>query len=442
MSGLQSAQQVKTDPNLEALLNGLNETDKQGQGAGQDQGPQLIGVLKDTAEKMVAREKSITWFGKIWRKIKEIFGITPFVKTMHKALFLVLLKAKGERHLEYSDGAIGITGLLYCPQKVDLRKEFPDIETMNLEIADGYAHERDVYEALLDLYGPVVVKKETVLPYVSPQGLKVEGHADIVIYGKNKVVCIECKATKFAYHSLPFNSVKDDEILIWQPKLIECINFSDGYIEQSKIQKLLLQKMYPGMEVEHYILEKTMMKFAPIGLKKIYILRKTEENMSTDELEALITKYKTDKDPRYTWECSYCGFFKEGVCPGKEIVEKITNIDLLALSPVVQAALQKYSIQYGELKDTEDFLKRELKGKRVRIGNGKGMEVGYVPDITTKWNLEKVAQAARHYKFKLLPFLQVNWRERDGLENLLSTYGDLSEYRTIEQKTKWKGLVK
>lgn len=355
-----------------------------------------------------------------------------------KAISEVFVMAKGDRKLEYSEGAVGITSLIYCPHKVDLKAKYPEIEPDDIEIADGFDHERAVYDALVKMFGPFIAKKEMILPYTSPQGLLIEGHADISVFGKDTLVILECKHTKMAYHSLPFGSVPRKTQLIWQPELVEKIHFSEAYILQSRIQKYIAQQAIPHKSVEHFILEKTMIKLIPYGLKKMYILRRTTEECTQEGLEGLITRYLNDKKPRYGWECEYCGYKDAGVCKGIDVPEKPHFVELADLPQTLHDAVEAYRRRWEELKDMEDYLKKELNGRSVKVGNGKGKLIGWVPKTKSEWNCEKLC---KDFGTRVGDKMQVNWRNQDELERFLYSLGvELSDYRTVTTKKEWKGL--
>ena len=109
------------------------------------------------------------------------------------------------RNLEYSDNAVGITSLLYCPMKATLRKEHPEIKSYGLEIDDGFLFENQVKYSLRRRW-PKHTIDEYVATYKSKR-LNVEGHVDVVVQGKKTLLGIECKHTKILEHNIPYGSI-------------------------------------------------------------------------------------------------------------------------------------------------------------------------------------------------------------------------------------------
>ena len=347
-------------------------------------------------------------------------------------------KAKEGRNLEYPEGSIGITSLIYCPLKAQFREEHPEIDADSLEIDDGFYFEKEVKEALLSLWGDKRVKLEDDLPYQSSKGLNINGHLDIALIGKKKVVGLELKNMKLAYHNLPYDSVPEDAKFIADPELVKRISIPENYILQAKIQKYLLEKKYSPKPVEHYLFIKTMVKLNGSGLKKVFIIRKTEESITREELEALIQNFMEDKNPRYPWECGFCPYKKAGICEGKEITET-AKVPTEELPEAVQEALSEYLLLNSRIRDLEDYLKKELKGRSVEVTNGSGRPktIGYLERTKYDWDLRKVFQLLGE---NVLDFVTVNWRKREDLEMLLAERVALSEVRSTRKVLEWKGL--
>jgi len=368
-------------------------------------------------------------------KSASILAVAKVVEAIIREIFRI---TEGDRQLEYSDGAVGVTSLIYCPLKAEFRERYPEIRSEGTEISDGFMHEKLVHQAICNLFGEKFSTKEYVLPYESVSGLKIECHTDIAMFGRKMIVFLECKDTKMTYHNMPYNSIKENQVLVWDPALVERINFSDAYVLQSKMQKFLAERNLPGQEIDHFILQKTMMKCPPFGLKKLYVLRQTTESMTQEEFEGQIQTFLVDKRPRYGWECDYCQYRKNEKCRGQEFVEKITAADIAELAPPVQDALQDYLKTFESLKDKEDYLKRALKGKVIRLGKGRGKDIGWVNKTMRTWDKRKVMQILND---QTPDYFQIDWRNQDELEVLLSSMGvDLSTVRTSEKKSEWRGL--
>ena len=347
-------------------------------------------------------------------------------------------KAKEGRNLEYPEGSIGVTSLIYCPLKARFREEHPEIEADSLEIDDGFYFEKEVKEALLSLWGAKRVRLEEELPYKSDKGLKINGHLDIAIIGKKKVIGLELKNMKLAYHNLPYDSVPEEAKFIADPELIKRISIPENYMLQAKIQKYLLEQKYSPKPVEHYLFIKTMVKLNGSGLKKVFIIRKTEENITREELETLIEKFMEDETPRYPWECGFCPYRKAGICEGMENTETL-KVPTEELPEPVQEALNEYLLLNLRIKDLEDYLKKELKGRKVEVtnGNGRPKTIGYMEKTKYDWDLQKVFQLLGD---NILDYVTVNWRKREDLEMVLAERVALSEVRTTRRVLEWKGL--
>ena len=338
------------------------------------------------------------------------------------------------RKLEYSEGAVGITGLIYCPLKHQFRMEHPEVRATGLEIDDGFAFEKQVKDALLSLYGSVV-KPEYVVEYTS-RGQKVEGHIDVVVNGRQKVVAIECKRTKLAVHNLPFGSV-DDTMYISDPGLVSRISISEPYILQSRIQKMLLQRQ-TKKPVEHWLLIKTLIKVPGSGYKEVLILRQTTEDMTEAELNNIIDDFLNRKEPRYAWECAYCEYRKAGLCEGMEW-NGDEDEDNPELSPAVQEAIAESIELAARLRDLEAFLKKEIKGQvEIPNGGGRPRKIGWVEKNRYDWDLRKVFDIVGP---DVKDYVLVNWRKLDELEKAIAEIVPLSEVRKTRKEKVWKGLI-
>ena len=252
---------------------------------------------------------------------KEEDGNGIFEKVFASLIQKLREQARGERSLSYSEGAVGITSLLACPLKAELRKKYPDLRMEALEIDDGFLFEREVKDSLKALY-PKRAKDEFTVAYET-RGQKIEGHVDVVIEGKEKVLGLELKHTRFLYHNL---QNEPEEIISGDDAYRVAV--PEHYITQAAIQKALLQKQFQNKEVVHYLFIKSMIPVNGRGFKKAYVIRETKERFPLEELDALIDQFLNDKSPRYSWECEYCIYHEAGVCetrPWNGKTEKLEN---------------------------------------------------------------------------------------------------------------------
>jgi len=320
-------------------------------------------------------------------------------------------RASKGRRLEYSEGAVGITSLLYCPKKWELRQKFPELQADSLEIEDGYLFEREFKAVLKEMFGEAFVE-EKVLP-VEVGGLKIEGHLDAFIELPDRVVGIELKHTKmtFVTERFPYTTencpkvVFDDSKAVYLPK---------HYLLQAGIQAAVLKELYPEKEVEQYLFVKTLLKLNG-RFKKAYVVRRVEP-VEREVLEELVEKFKTDPSPRYPWECSYCVFKEQGACPGKEWKGEERES---SLTDEARELLARYYKLSEELKEVKGLLKKEITG-RVEWA---GKTIGWVEKKRQSWEPKKTAEALRNAGLPVEEFFSPDWRKYRVLEKALREKG-------------------
>jgi len=352
--------------------------------------------------------------------------------TIFKKVFDCLIaklreQARGERSLSYSEGAVGITSLLSCPLKAELRKKYPDLRTEALEIDDGFLFEREVKDSLKTLY-PKRVKDEFTVTYHA-KDVKIEGHVDVVIEGKGKVLALELKHTRFLYHNLqnePEEIVSGDDAYR--------VAVPEHYITQAAIQKALLQKQFQNKEVVHYLFIKSMISLNGRGFKKTYVIRETKEGFPVEKLETLIDQFLNDKSPRYSWECEYCIYREAGVCetrPWNGETEKLEN-GLDELPEHVREAYQELQQLRVREKDLVGYLKKELSGKCFSV-NGNGKLVGWITRTSYQWDKNMLL---KELGSRFPDFVQIDWRKCQLLEDTLGER--MEEFRKAEKKAEFR----
>lgn len=212
-----------------------------------------------------------------------------------------------KRELNYDEGSIGITSLIYCPLKAKFRKEHPDLRSEANAIDDGF-----IFENMIEPYITKVFKgkvlKDADIPY-EVDGFRITGHPDFVIEQEDKIIILELKAPVFFFSSKTLN-ITESEFIIDTKKEIK---ISESYILQAKVQKFITEKFY-NKPVESYLFLKTTLQESFRKMRKVFIVRKVEESITEKDMLKLINDFKTLQKPRYEWECKYCIYAKENIC--------------------------------------------------------------------------------------------------------------------------------
>ena len=290
-------------------------------------------------------------------------------------------KTKEGRELEYGEGEIGITSLLQCPLKVRFRKEYPEILPEAVEIDDGYLWEKQVKDALREVYGDRF-EEEKELP-LEIDGVRIRGHLDCFVEFPDLVVGVECKSPKV----LVFKQVPPEEELVDGVLLVDgeeryVVN-NELYHLQARIQKFILERLYPHKKVEEYLFYKALCRKGTWA-RKLYVLVPVHESISEEELRGLVRRFREDPSPRFPEECEkYCEFYRAGVCGGKPFRYE----DGENLPERIFELLKEYRSLQTDLKNIEVQLKKLITGS-VTLGN---REIGWVGRKRKKINQEKLA---------------------------------------------------
>ncbi len=311
-----------------------------------------------------------------------------------KVVRLIRERTKEGRELTYGEGEVGITSLLSCPLKVDFRKQYPDITAEAVEIDDGFVWEGQVKTALRELYGDVF-RDELELP-CECMGVKIRGHLDCALFFEDRVVGIELKSPR----ELFVKDLPEDGTFLYDGEGI--VRNNPHYYMQAKVQKYLLRKLYPDREVEQYLFYKAPARKGA-KVRKLYVVVPVEGEMTDEEFEELVRRFKEDKRPRWKGECEhYCPYYGV-VCEGKEVEFKDTEV-----SEEVRKLLKEYRALQGELKNIELTLKKLVKGS-FKVGE---RQLGWVEREVVELDLEKVigklGEEAKDY-------LQVRWQKKEEL---------------------------
>lgn len=309
-------------------------------------------------------------------------------------------KASKERSLTYQEGAVGITALLSCPVKWELSQKF-DVKSEAVEIDDGYVWERQVKEVFKELFPQAKEEKDLVYKI---DGYTVHGHLDLFVEFENEVWGIELKSPKLLLLKDIPNAENgfyvDDGLVLHNPQ----------YYKQAKVQRFLLQELYPDRNVRSFIFYKALCKHKNY-LQKLYVLSEVKESVSKEEFKALIKAFHEDKSPRYANECeSYCVFHRESLCEGKEFKPSyIENVD-----PQTAELLKAYYATKEELKTLENNLKKAISGSFTFGGKQIGWIKRNVVDLDLKKLLTLMSEEDK------LKTLQVKWQFKD---KLIEKYG-------------------
>jgi len=221
--------------------------------------------------------------------------------------------ATEEREVSYSEGAVGITALLYCPKKFELKFEYPEIQAESAEVDDGLAFEYSVKQALKRLFGNNAIDEFVLHKRIN--GLTIEGHLDALINKGDELIGIEIKAPRLLKTKNGFRP-NGERIIVDDGTKFQ---HSESYVLQARIQKRILQDMFPKKKVRTFLFYKTLIKHDK-GHQKAFVVYEVKDPISAEELEKLVERFKNDKRPRYDWECTekYCAYKKAGVCNGPD----------------------------------------------------------------------------------------------------------------------------
>ena len=317
---------------------------------------------------------------------------------------------KDERgSLQYKEDEIGITSLLQCPIKVEMRKLYPEIRGTAPAIDDGFRFETITKMAAKRKYKEYTVE-EMELPYQFPDiPLKIRGHLDLVIFKKetNQILGIELKAPQIVLlKKLPpnlqqefiYDSEKEENYIIPNPI----------YKIQAKIEKFILQQMYPESNVRVILLQNSLCKFGTFT-KKFYTIYEVESIQET-ELKHLAMEFLYNKNPRFKNECEYYCSYSE-VCHYKCDMEdkNIVFADLDKFdtpSPNVKEFVKIYKEYLAfkdQLKKVEKLLQKTINGSII-LG---GKEVGWVERMKTKYDIEKIIEFCMKKNIPMDEFLNV-----------------------------------
>ena len=287
--------------------------------------------------------------------------------------------AREGRELSYSDGAIGITELISCPRKARFRRQYPELSANSVAIDDGFFFEKAVKEVLKRLYGDRF-EEEKVLEsklLIEGQELKIEGHLDCFIdYDDETVVAIELKNTVMSFDNQTVG--RPEGLIVVDENRNITVNYK--YILQARIQKLLLEQMYPNRKVESYLFIKTNLR-TKTKVSKSLLVVPVRESISPDYLLELGRKFLTDDRPRAGWECSYCIYREHGLCEGEDSYTEILKYDN-------GEQIRELLLRLDELESEKGMLIEQLKSLINGTVEWKGKQIGWTDVERLEWTKE------------------------------------------------------
>jgi hypothetical protein len=312
-----------------------------------------------------------------------------------------------DRVLKYEEGEIGITSLLQCPLKVEMRKKYPEIRTEAAAIDDGYRFEHAIKNALQRIFGDRF-KDEFELPYEA-FGQKIRGHLDCVVELDDKVIGLELKAPQLILlKKMPSRECFEKNVIVDSEKRDEYLIVNPTYKMQAKIEKFLLQRLYPDKEVELYLFQFGICKYSGL-VRKFYTIYEVEA-ISEQDLEYLILQFLYDKKPRYKNECEYyCPYNLLCDKPFDKEVSSSYNLDAHGegVNPQLREFINLYR-EYVALKEQmsqlEKLMKKAIDGSCV-IG---GREVGWVKREKVNYDVERIVEWLNERNVPLNEFLNVS----------------------------------
>ena len=332
----------------------------------------------------------------------------------------------GDRHLTYHKGEVGITSLLDCPKRVKLRQIHGYPAADDLAIEEGFLFERVVEKALQKKFGDKLIK-ELELP-IEFNGVRIRGHLDFVVNLDNKVIGLELKHT--ILERMPTLKRKPPKILYVTPD-DKRVKLNPKYIKQARIERFILERLFPDKEIEHYLFVKTTVQGA-YGFYKTYIVCPIKESISEEELKEITEHFKTKDYPKDPSLCDYCYFKSINLCKGypkKLVSKKGVNV---TPEPELAELLKRREELVKELEAIDNDLKKRLKGRYV-IFDGK--IYGKVPYKGYTYNKYAIANEVQKRGYNPLDFLQITPAKIRLLEDILGA--DIDKVREQVDKEKW-----
>ena len=338
-----------------------------------------------------------------------------------------------ERDLQYRKGAYGITELLSCPIKAELRRELKEsgieLEIESQEIEDGFLYENLVKLALAKRFGDRFTP-EKELPFdldVDGEVFRIDGHLDCFIELEDRVIGIEVKHTNLNFDNELTG--RPPQVIVLDPNDRSRINVNYRYFQQVKIQRYLLQKLYPDKKIETYLLIKTQLR-TKYKLGKTTIILPVTEKITEEGLKNLCRLFKLEKKPRAGWECKLCVYKEKGYCSGHKEVAEVEEL-VEDRTKLIDSLLTRRKEILAELKMIEDQLKNLISGEI----EWNGQKIGWLPKVSYTYNLPLLAELIKKRGLKAADYFQVKSAKVKELEKILGA--DIEKARKREEKKRF-----
>ena len=340
-----------------------------------------------------------------------------------------------ERNLEYREGAYGITELLSCPIKAEIRRELQEagmeLPVESQEVEDGFLYENLVKLALAKRFGDRF-EPEKVLPLDlqldDGRVFKIDGHLDcFVAYDDGTVVGVEVKHTNLNFDNELTG--KPPQVIVLDPNDRSGININYRYFLQAKLQRYCLQKLYPDRKVETYLLVKTQLR-TKYKLGKTTIILPVTESVTEEELRNLCSLFLTEKKPRTGWECQLCIYRENGYCSGHKETAEVEEL-VEDRTELISSLLTRRKELLAELKMVEDQLKKLISEPM----EWNGQKIGWLPKVSYTYNLPLLAELIKKKGLKAADYFQVKSAKVKELEKVLGD--EIEKARKMEEKKRF-----
>jgi len=325
----------------------------------------------------------------------------PFANVFVSLVRHIAHNVRQGRELTYSENAIGITSLLTCPIKSQLSKQYGNIDPdfTSVEIEDGYLWEQQVKTALKEIFGDKVID-EYVLKYEF-DGIKIEGHLDVVIQTNDYIIGLELKAPKYlSLKEIP----KPDDIVNYTllTNGNKYVYMPPTYVLQSRIQNYLLRQMHPDKPVYTFIFAKSLLIRYGYA-RKFYVVYDTNRpSMDDQEFSQVVEQWRKSNKPTFALECFMCQFFDYGICEGATY--EPNNITENELDNETKQLINQYLQTKAELKRLETQLKKHLKGS-VTLADG--TRIGWHKYKRRTYDINKLIEKLKNDKTLINKYLTV-----------------------------------
>jgi len=259
----------------------------------------------------------------------------------------------------------------------------------------------------------------------------------------------------------------DSIIVLESVNDLKRININFKYILQARIQKYLLEKLYPDKKVEQYLVLKTNLR-TKFKLGKSIIVFPIEQSLSDEEFLQLVENFLTNLKPKAEWECKICPYNTELKCCSyatqnaslkeeeylqfklQEMIQEIdTNRcedakqidivkDILQLeeklnNESIEHLLEFYTKLQSLLKNIEEQLKKRINGQ-YKLKNGK--VVGWQDVTSYEYDIVTLASLALQKNISLQNLLKDGIFKIDGraANKKLPKYFSAEEINQIKKR--------